>query len=383
MGNRIRNRSRVESIGKFSYTYYGLGSGGSGIDSNVISSGSQMCNDTVGFQQSDHELDITKKKWNVPRVSGEYDAVVGIRLAKVKVDNMRVMINNSSRLPSLPPVMWNYYATKAVAGANPWKPVTDVPLFLWELREFPGMLQELGDLLGGIRNPGQIIDGARKQALAWRFGWAPLFSDVEALAHLARVLDARNRMLRKPVKLARRLGNPSLPQAEGYGQLSYAGATPATAGTIYFNGKETAWFTANFSLVGKLPYAHPKVLTIPDLLGLTYPSAATLWNALPWTWLADYFLNIGDMLEAYRGNIPYKLSKLNVMCHQKYEGIYHPSYIRSGLTIKSSPRLVTEYKGRRQPLPILRTALRPYPLGDGRGIILGLITAGALKGLLR
>ena len=33
-----------------------------------------------------------------------------------------------------------------------------------------------------------------------------------------------------------------------------------------------------------------------DLLGLR-PTPAVIWNSLPWTWLIDWFTNVGDILD--------------------------------------------------------------------------------------
>lgn len=38
------------------------------------------------------------------------------------------------------------------------------------------------------------------------------------------------------------------------------------------------------------------------LLGLkTFQQVSNLWDALPWTWLIDYFSSVGDVLEANQG----------------------------------------------------------------------------------
>lgn len=45
--------------------------------------------------------------------------------------------------------------------------------------------------------------------------------------------------------------------------------------------------------------------------------AEDAWNLMPWTWLSDWFLNIGDFLEAYNNRIPAQASLVNVMTETK------------------------------------------------------------------
>jgi hypothetical protein len=47
-------------------------------------------------------------------------------------------------------------------------------------------------------------------------------------------------------------------------------------------------------------------------LGLN-ASAATIWNAIPWSWLLDYFFNIGLLMEARRGYSSWHFKDLHVM----------------------------------------------------------------------
>jgi hypothetical protein len=80
------------------------------------------------------------------------------------------------------------------------------------------------------------------------------------------------------------------------------------------------------------------------MLGLGSP-IKLLWDSIPWTWLIDYFANIGDVIEAGTGLLSYDVTNMNVMCQttvtDKLVGdIYNPGKLSwSGGTLESVSKL--------------------------------------------
>lgn len=335
----------------------------------------------------DHTLDISHKKAWTPKLSGVTWGSVNNQGCQFTISNWAVKRPNPvTGLPSLPTPAWTYYTTKAIANANPGKPIVDYPLFLWELREFPRMLRELGDILR--KSPGyqDIADFPRKQFLAYYFGWKPLISDLKSLLQIAAVAKDNNRLINDAVKgkkISRKIGNKTI----GQFQTSVMTRIPPLSNqdTIMFRGAENwvctekAWFSALLKVHDPLPVTDTDPYSIIDSLGL-YPSAATLWNAVPWTWLFDWFANIGDILESRQGRIKYSVRNLNIMVQQEYKCKWTTEYIRGGLKLSTPSRQVI-YKGRRQPPPAARFAFKPYPMTGIKALILSCITVGKLRHL--
>lgn len=48
------------------------------------------------------------------------------------------------------------------------------------------------------------------------------------------------------------------------------------------------------------------------VLGLTI-DASTLWNAMPWSWLIDWYSNMGDFFEANRNIVPVQPGNVTIM----------------------------------------------------------------------
>lgn len=168
-----------------------------------------------------------------------------------------------------------------------------------------GELREVADL---VRIKGKTLTAAIGSAyLAVEFGWKPLLGDLKKLLEFSVNIRKRLNFLKanegRPISRKRRLFNytETVPST---GQFTVGLTNPSwgvapLAGTYDIPGTLTA--------VGyyhsKLRYALPDVDDLGwddkayrHLLGLTLdPSLA--WELAPWSWLIDWFSNIGDFIE--------------------------------------------------------------------------------------
>lgn len=200
--------------------------------------------------------------------------------------------------------------TKALARMNPSRPKVDLPVFIFELKDFPRMLRQLGNILSGAIKASDVAGGY----IAYSFGWAPLISDVSKLIGLTKLIDDRMRYLSRLEaggRVKRSLGSRDFATADlGTGGNSLAGITWKWKRTE----KHKSWATANVKLLGALPtkFEDRRWLAARAALGLN-ASAASIWEAIPWTWLIDYLSNVGDILDAGRGFIPHRVSSMCIM----------------------------------------------------------------------
>lgn len=207
----------------------------------------------------------------------------------------------------------NDLAIQAFSNLNPNKPVADLPLFIFELKDLPRLLKDgLGVLSGNVK-PSQAAGGY----VAYSFGVAPLVSDVISLLDFAAQAGKRRKyieQLTKGHRLRRSLGGGSAVQV-GSNFSMYPGLEFKKVGKTKWN----AWYTAKVSSTYQLPPVSPNDSLFDDpafkaAYGLQGASASAVWNAVPWSWLIDYFASIGSYLEANRGGIPFQVQDMAVMC---------------------------------------------------------------------
>jgi hypothetical protein len=272
-----------------------------------------------------------------------------------------------------------YYKTKALANMNPGKPHVDLSLFLYEMKDFPRMLKNLGDFLlwervsKGVK-PSVIPDAY----LSWSFGWGPLISDTLKLFDTAALVSQRARYFRaleSGAHLRRSLGD--IAPSDTYSAYGVEDITALSQ--IHRSGK--AWYSANAHLTGPIPGEdlELKRLSFQTVYSLNL-SPATVWNMLPWSWLIDYFYNVGDVLNAVNGSIPWTCTSMCVMVRQettdKLIGVRCPS----GVSVNSNAvmrRTTLHRKVYVNPTPVV--TFRPF-LTDGMiGNLASLATSAFLK----
>jgi hypothetical protein len=195
------------------------------------------------------------------------------------------------------------------ARTNPSRPSVLLPVFWLELRDIPDMIRQAGRFLlhakrwrQYIRTDHQTRDLATAN-LAFQFGWAPLLGDLLKLADFQSSVDKRLKEIRNATKhggYRRRIpldGTQSKTLRSGYHAnfgnyrnfyLEYE-VTSSTKCWAVMKWKPTSGDV--------LPSRDGDIR--PYVLGI-HPSnvLSNVWEALPWSWLIDYFANIGDVLDA-------------------------------------------------------------------------------------
>lgn len=131
-------------------------------------------------------------------------------------------------------------------------------------------------LVGGIVVPRQL--NYRKRAaqnwLELQYGWRPLLNDVyEGARTLAHLLDDP---LQQTVRAKRSFRTPNL---------------------VRTTSPNSCFFGTSHLIEGKTIKAVIRELNIAKLTGLTNPETI-LWEKLPWSFVADWFIPIGNYLEA-------------------------------------------------------------------------------------
>jgi hypothetical protein len=328
----------------------------------------------------DHPLTMSRRICKPTTVSGERTIVVLPYLLTERFTNWTAeRYAYYGWAPSMSTFDFDLLETKMFKSLNPNKPIVDIPVFLWELREFPRMLKQLGDVLLKHKKPGDVPGGH----LAYEMGWKPLVSDLMKLGDIANSMKKEaefHESLRRGRKVQRTVYRETLHE-------SFAGTLTSLAPGLVLGRSIRrdfrGWFSARVRLKDGYPFdprssAYDKIV---NALGLRI-DAATIWNSIPWTWLIDYFINIGDVLEANRGVFPYEFSHVNLMLKEvATEDLYTISNLWGYQVSHGGWRSI--YKRRAVVAnPGLKFALMPALSGRQKAILGSLVLAKALKGPL-
>lgn len=208
------------------------------------------------------------------------------------------------------------YAAQLLANTNPTRADLGIPVFLAELRDIPGMIKHAGYLLLLLKKaikrlPPSGLKPDKEAAaafLAYNFGWAPLVSDLKKMINVSDLHSKRAKefeRLYNGTGLKRRQTLDKIETSEQtrtFAHHSYAGGSSVMRG----NSSLLAWGVAKWKPsrnVANDPLSKPTPMAIRRMvLGLSYSNiTANIWEALPWSWLTDYFINFGDLIVANQG----------------------------------------------------------------------------------
>lgn len=287
-----------------------------------------------------------------------------------------------TNVPSLS--SWTGLKNRALGSINISAPVVDVTLFIFELREFPSMLRDLGRYLKRELTASDVPGSF----LSYKFGWAPLISDLRSLFDLSKSIHHRLRFLRDLKR-----GKNSRGGKFFHDESTWLNRSQSAFGLnieYYRTDGLHAWWTSSIQVQDPTAIDDLIALYRSDLYSDGYKllrrltgtdtvSITTIWNALPWSWLIDYFISIGDFLELNSGLLPYDMKSLCLMQHGYSKEVSRVKGNSFGFTYTDS-FLLQEKKYRRvysNPMPGIE--FKPI-LSNGQIAILGaLVTAFLLR----
>lgn len=220
---------------------------------------------------------------------------------------------------------------------KPGKPLASAGQFLLELRDLPkiplnlferakkfrsvdGVIKSImGNSSGGTqaeqaksfaRNASRTLSG---EYLNQVFGWFPFVNDLQQMFKLQMEIDKRLLQIRQQNgKWIKRKGNllyektttdpvwsGGLPpvQPDNFGVNAFSGEGYGTETTVIF--EKRYWFSGEFRY-----WINPATIhsdewtkkTTRALFGLS-PTPSLLYQVMPWSWLIDWFSNVGDVID--------------------------------------------------------------------------------------
>lgn len=294
----------------------------------------------------------------------------------------------------------------ALARTNPNKPDVDLPVFAFELKDIPRQIKSWGDRLIALfpeeakrrrrKRPWRDVDESPVEPLVafaqgyleWTFGWDLLIKDVATMMQFVNLTEKRFREFKRMQRGARGLGRSTVVWRD---ESNEEGPWTTYASSLYseFNMIKFSWYTIRNKWVSTMwrPTIDLKNMTDQELLyranravfGLEL-SLSTLWEAMPWSWLIDWFSNVGDIVQNSRNSLPVETSGSCVMLHarkqmKQFSFVSGPAFATAVASFVPTPWPVRDYKSRVVMSGLPSPSLR-MPFLDGRQLsILGAIVA--------
>jgi len=192
------------------------------------------------------------------------------------------------------------WGPEAFAKMKPTKPEFNFANALYELREVTKSLRQGTKQLSDIGN----------YHLAFEFGWKPLLQDIanlviaqkQAQQRLKQLLRDNGRPVRRRVliyeneELISQSNTVSVSIWSPVLNTYYYRNDPSSLNTTV--RKERIWASARFRYW--LPEGPRDIRWKKSMLRRLYGlsvSPSVVYNAIPWTWMIDWFTNVGDMVE--------------------------------------------------------------------------------------
>lgn len=254
----------------------------------------------------------------------------------------------------------------AINRTLPTRTHASLAVTLAELRK-EGLPQLIGiQTLKGKNGPVKNLAG---EYLNFEFGWKPLISDVEKL--LVSVRDSRKILeqyqrnsgksirrrynfpeRRETFSVRREVLTPSYPASSneyvgtGNGYLTLSGVFTSNA---WFSGAYRYLIPTDDSLMGKLKDWEREA----NLLLGTRITPEVIWNATSWTWLLDWFVNIGDVVSniSYLGQDGLVLHYGYIMRNTHLEARAHTTNVVRGSSRPLTCDVVIDQKARIKATP--------------------------------
>jgi hypothetical protein len=173
--------------------------------------------------------------------------------------------------------------------------------------------------------------------LNYNFGWRLMMQDIRSLAAITTAIESR-------ISEFNAIVSKGGLRRSGIFLVTSGDSLPEATTAIFSNGLGSWFAKVNISFRTKVwgsvrwvpnrtsPVDLAKLTSFNEacktVLDLRYPDPATIWEAIPFSWLSDYFLNVGDVLNAIQDTDKVLPVDICLMRHRTVTresiGIVHP-----------------------------------------------------------
>jgi hypothetical protein len=197
------------------------------------------------------------------------------------------------------------HGTTGIARTLPTAPEISISTSLAELKD------GLPSIIGSQLRKGPSPSSVGGEYLNYEFGIAPMIRDVQDVLSLSKQYEElirqfkrdNGRLVRREITLVDTSTSSVSTVNNQYGYMgggsgsaqAFAYASKATYNTV---DKTRVWFSGAYKLAYPLALdgALKDITEFNRVYGVI-PTAETAWNLIPYSWLADWFTNVGDVIK--------------------------------------------------------------------------------------
>jgi hypothetical protein len=209
--------------------------------------------------------------------------------------------------PQPPASVVTPFAQKAIKEMlSQFPPEVSILNYLYELKDLVGTIKNIASFFSNFcdvikGNFGGSIRGAHNYWLEWNFGVSPLLSDTAKLVNTFSRVRKRLEWLKRNKNKRVRVGSRASYTQPDDEHVYLAGIGASTGPYIaQWRGSINGKLTASAWVKQNLPWLDSWLAFVRGVVsdgGFNRP-LSVIWEAIPFSWLVDYFVPIGDFLES-------------------------------------------------------------------------------------
>lgn len=218
--------------------------------------------------------------------------------------------NDGNNVPNV-----DWLSTKLFALTRPDSTQIDITRYVGELRELPSMLRGIGDefLKKGIPYSLGHLN------LTYKFGWLPFFKDTLNLLDFQTTVKKRFDSLQKLRDNGSTIRKATLFRGSNFN--SYVDSMDYWKMSVENQIDDTVWGYTIWKTTESYPKTDEELIayarrTVYGMSGANLGVAA--WNLMPWSWMIDWFSNVGTFLAANANSDEMVCTTANLM-HKRQE----------------------------------------------------------------
>lgn len=189
--------------------------------------------------------------------------------------------------------------------------------FLLELKDVRRLVLNAGKRIDDIgKKSPDLLDDAAGAWLSWNWGVVPLAGDIKTIVSLMESIDQAIMYWNDCAKRGETLSfhstvyKDSVVGEDIYDADLTQNALNHQVITRYTEGVSESYVSIYIVPI-EIPYADELSIKLQSL-GVKNPLSG-IWNALPWSWLVDYIIEVGDALEAFENAMQDNFFKFEVI----------------------------------------------------------------------
>ena len=253
--------------------------------------------------------------------------------------------SDSTNHLSMPTYANSDLALEVIKRTNPSRASVDLMTDLVELKDIPGLVKDYWDignreLFGAISKKAfRVLTDVAKVNLMYQFGIAPLIGDFkkmlefqkrvnERVAELERMMSSRG--LRRTIELRA----DSATATYGVTLNSQGGGIASTA--VKRTSQNIRGHIRWYPMSNFVRANHDIRADALNVVNGNMIDFETIYNLLPWSWLIDYFTNLGDFISAGRNTVEARHDSVIIMRDTKTSVSVNGSQTNDG-RVKCTP----------------------------------------------